>query len=478
MRLWGIIPKHQTNIYNGESSMKITTAFFTAGIITVLFFSQGSCSYSSEDPLGDYAGMRTISFDQEAHGDSSSSAITLNDTSTMSDYLAYAALHNPGLEAAFNRWKASVERIPQAKALPDPRFSYSYYIDAVETRVGPQRHRFDLSQMFPWFGTRRLRGDIAEQEANALWASFESMKRNLFYTVKRSFYEYYYLSRALELTEENLDFLESVEKVARTGYTSGKIPYQDVIRSQLEIGKLEERLLSIKDLMIPVKAELNTALNRPSGEPLPVSSSIPGDEGIIAEDELIKQLSHNNPELKALDFQVKKEAKLLDLAHKQFYPDITLGINYIETGPALMSGTPDSGKDPVMGMFTISLPLWREKYRASVHEAQARQKSAVKTRNDRENSLIADLERALFNYRESQRKIDLYKNTLIPKARESLEVSMQAFKAGETDYLNLIDAQRTILEFELSYERALSDRALSFAHIELLAGTDSIDKNK
>ncbi|MCE5251164.1 TolC family protein [bacterium] len=414
---------------------------------------------------------------QTANTDSSA-AIVLDEHSGLNDYLAYAALHNPGLEAAFNRWQAALEKIPQAQALPDPRLTYSYYIETVETRVGPQRHRFDISQTFPWFGIRELRGDIAHDEADALQETFEAMKRTLFLSVKRSYFEYYYLSRAIKLNDENLKLLGTMENIARTGYSSGNVQYQDVIKFQVEIGKLEERLLSLRDMIVPVTAELNAALNRPVYETLPAPESIPDSLAVPTDDSLLSHLSQDNPELKALDFRIHEEEKSIDLARKQLYPDITLGVNYIETGKAVMPGVKNSGKDPVMGMFTVNLPIWRGKYHAAVREAQARQKSAVQIRNARENSLDADLKRALFDFRDSERKIDLYKNTLIPKANESLEVSLRAFEAGKSDFLNLIDSQRTLLEFELSYERAKSDRARAFAEIEFLAGENPSDNRR
>jgi len=89
----------------------------------------------------------------------------LTESSGLSDYLAYAALNNPGLEAAFNRWKAALERVPQVKALPDPRFEYKYFIKEVETRVGPQQHSFGVSQVLPWFGKLDLRGEVAGEAA-------------------------------------------------------------------------------------------------------------------------------------------------------------------------------------------------------------------------------------------------------------------------------------------------------------------------
>ena len=109
---------------------------------------------------------------------------TLNEQSTLPDYLAYAALSNPGLEAAFLRWKAALERIPQAQSLPDPRFTYRYFIREIETRVGPQKQAFEIGQMFPWFGKLDLAGDVAAQTAKSQFQRYESAKRKLFLEVK------------------------------------------------------------------------------------------------------------------------------------------------------------------------------------------------------------------------------------------------------------------------------------------------------
>ena len=98
---------------------------------------------------------------------------------TLEDCLGYAALNNPSLEAAFNRWKAALEKVPQVNSLPDPRFSYTYFITEIETRVGPQRQKLSLSQTFPWFGKLDLRGDAAAAEA--VRCQYEQEKLKLFF---------------------------------------------------------------------------------------------------------------------------------------------------------------------------------------------------------------------------------------------------------------------------------------------------------
>ena len=397
----------------------------------------------------------------------------LTEDSPLSDYLAYASLNNPGLEAAFNRWKAALEKVPQARSLPDPRFNYAYFIQEVETRVGPQEHKVGLAQMFPWFGKLELREHVALEAANAERQRYEAAKLKLFYEVKRAYFECYYLGRAIAITEDNVKLLTYLEAVSRTKYKAGAPTYAAVVKAQVELGKLEDRLRTLRDFAAgPVIAELNAALNRPSNAPVPLPASIPDEEVVLSDEQLMSRLKERNPELKAMNSMAEKEKAAVDLARKDYFPDITVGLDYIETDTALMPGTKDSGKDPVVGMLSVNLPIWRDKYRAAEREAKARHEAALKERSNRENTLIANLEMALYGFRDAERKIDLYKDTLIPKAKQSLKVTQQAYEAGATDFLDLIDSQRVLLQFELSYERALTNRAQELAEIEMLVGME------
>ena len=246
----------------------------------------------------------------------------INEQSTLSDYLACAALNNPGLKAAFERWKASVERIPQVKALPDPRFNYAYFIQSVETRVGPQRQMFGISQTFPWFGKLGLRGDQAIEAANAEKERYEAAKLKLFYQVKNAYYEYYFLARAIAVTGENLELLRRLEDVVRTRYASGAAAYADVIRAQVELGKLEDSLRTLQDLRVPISAKLDAALDRPGKEILPWPGHVVEEKANFSDEQLMGWLREGNPSLKAQDFAAAKEQVSIDLAKKDYLPDV------------------------------------------------------------------------------------------------------------------------------------------------------------
>ena len=419
------------------------------------------------DPYGEQKNEVTV---QERRAKKMAYLLVLTEDSTLSDYLAYAALHNPGLEAAFNRWKASLEKIPQVTSLPDPRFTYAYYIEEVETRVGPQRHKIDISQVFPWFGKLELQGDVALEEANIKREMYETMKLKLFFTVKEVYYDYYFLSRSISITDENLKLLGYFESVARTKYSAGQASNADVIKAQVELGKLEERLLSLRELKEPVTAKLNTLMNRPFDADLPWPSPVSNVEISLTDNDIFELIQDNNPELKALDFTTFQHKKSLELAKKQFYPDIMVGMSYIATDTSSMPGTVDSGKDPVMALISLNLPLRRNKYHAAVREMELQKKATEKELENRQNTLISDMKTTLYNFHDSGRKVELYRDTLIPKALQSLNVTQTAFEAGKKDFLSLMDTQRTLLELELAHEKALINRAKNRARIEMIIG--------
>jgi cobalt-zinc-cadmium efflux system outer membrane protein len=398
--------------------------------------------------------------------------VELADEPTLKDYLADAALNNPGLKAAFNHWQAALEKIPQVRALPDPRFTFSYFIQEVETRVGPQRQKVGLMQSFPWFGKLRLQGDSALKMADAARQQYENLKLQLFYRVKESYYEYYYLARAQMVSDEHVQLLKYLEGVMRTRYQVGLALHADLIRIQVELDRLKERWESVRDLLQPIRAKLNAALNRPLGEPIPTPDRIPPLTLRFSREQLVGLLKTNNPHLKAMDHQAAAAQVGVKLAKKNFWPDFSLGLDYIITDETDMSGVPESGKDPIMAMVSIQLPLWHKKNRAAVNEADARYRAAQKQREERQNDLLSRLDMVYYRFREARRQVELYREALLPRARQSMNVSQSAFESGKVDFLNYIDSLRTLLAFELAYERAQADSAQRLAELEMLVGTE------
>jgi outer membrane protein TolC len=447
--------------------MKIIAILVAISILVV-----SGCAWADRGTEFDhYSGSSCDTIDN-ATSTEATKHLELTENSGLSDYLAYAALNNPGLEAAFNRFKAALEQVPQVKSLPDPRFNYKYFIEEVETRVGPQQQSFGISQLFPWFGKLDLRGDVATKGANAARQRYEAAKLKLFFEVKDAYYEYYYLAKSIAITKENVSLIKHLESVAQSRYKAAAGSHPDVIRAQVEMGKLEDRCAALLDLQQPIVARLNASLNRPVEADIPSPTEIQFDQVSVIDNELLVKLVAENPQLKALDLEITQSKKNIELAKKDHYPDFTFGVDFIETDDRPTSNLSDNGKDPVVASVSINIPLWRGKYAAGVRQARNRYFAARGQYKEKSNSLSWQLKMTLYSFRDAERKIDLYRNALLPKAKESLKVTESGFRAANSSFTDLIDAQRILLEFALSYERALANRSQSLAKLEMLVGQE------
>ncbi len=438
-------------------------------IIVAIFLLSGCATVQERQAVSDW-NKEQIKY--AGNGEEEVNLPELEKDATLEDYVQFALLNNPGLRAAFERWKASLERVVPARTLPDPRFSYANYIKEVETRVGAQEQKFGLAQTFPWFGKLDLRGEMALQVAHAEHQRYEAVKLNLIYRVKRIYYEYIYLAQAVDIASDNAILLTHLESVARAKYKGGAGLQSAVIKSQVELGKLEDRLHSLQDLMRPISVKLNIALNRPSHMALPAPKDMPTGKSTITDDELFLILRAENPNLKVFDYMAAKEDLAGKLASKNYFPDMTLGVDYIDTASRSDMDPEDNGKNPVIAKLSVNVPIWHGKYDAIKGETKARRRAVMRERREKENLLIADLEMALYQLRDADRKIDLYRNTLLPKAEQNMKVTQLAFTSDKVSFLDLIDSQRILLGFQLEHKRALANRAQRMAEIEMLAGGD------
>lgn len=392
---------------------------------------------------------------------------------TLKTALQYGAENNPRLQAAFSQWKSYEENIYVQKALPDPTLTYGYYFESVETRVGPQDQMFGLSQKFPAFGKLSLQKSIATKLSAAFGERYKQEKLNLNAIIAEAYAELHYLKRSIDITKDRISLIQDLEKVARTRYKAGS-PLAPALQAQVELGRLEDRLSSLNDLGKPLVARLNAALNRPSNASLAWPVGLPYSAIHVDEQTLFEELKRTSPELTALAYNVEEGAKRVELAKRDRFPDLTIGIQYIQTGDANVPVT-DSGKDPILGTIGINLPLWFGKNNARIAAADYQKTAARLTMENRKQTLEADIHQTLFNLRDADRKVNLYKESLIPKANQSLEVNRKAYEAGQMEFINLMDAERVLLEFELAHERALADHLIARAKLSQLTGIDFLN---
>lgn len=385
-------------------------------------------------------------------------------------YVRYALEHSSEAESAFQRWRAAAERLPQVKALPDPQITFGFFLDEVETRTGAQQAKVGVSQSFPWPGLLGDREDAASKAAAAEWRKFEGVRLGIAERVISKLHDLAYLDATVVITSDTLELLGTFEEVLRARYRVGTGSHPELVRVQVELGLIENRLIALREMRPAVVAELNSVLNRDPSADVPVIGRLAGGVVSASAAELSELASESNPGLLALDERIEQQRILTDAARKEGLPATTIGLDYIVTDEAGGMGVAESGDDPILLKFGFTVPIWREKYDAGVREAIARRLSAAGERADLAHRLSAGIHRAWYEHTDADRRVRLYEDTLIPKAEESLQASLAGFRAGDTSFLDLLDTERTLLEFAVQAERARADRGIGLARLETLVG--------
>jgi outer membrane protein TolC len=246
----------------------------------------------------------------------------------------------------------------------------------------------------------------------------------------------------------------------------------------VELAKLEDILKSLERLREPTVAKLNSVLNRPIDAGLVWPEKSQPENIPLDRQQIIQALKRANPELAELSWEIQAAKSSVKLAKKKFYPDIGVGLDWIQTDGAVSPGVKGSGDDPVILMFSMNIPLWQDSYKAAEQQAKANVRKIQGQRTDTENKILSRVFEVLYDIEDSRRKTHLYGDVLISKAQELVQASETAYQAGAVDFLSLIDAQRMLLKYELDYERAVTNNQQKLAELEMLVGKEMSSVNR
>jgi outer membrane protein TolC len=378
----------------------------------------------------------------------------LTSQSSLSNFLNYALLNQPQVEAAYFDWLASVERITTARSFPDPQITFQMDIQSVVTSVMP-----GLMGFVPWPSKLRLGAEVASAESQARHAAFESAVLRSAFDVKRAYYQLYFLTEKIRVNRETLGLLSELEKLARAQNEVGKVTLQDVLRAQIERDRLRTDIANLEDSRNSLTAQFKAALGLKAEDPAPPLpqhfESTPLD---LTPEQLFETALARNQRLKAMEADVRAAEASILLAHKDRLPDFSLGLRAdVKMNPTLYRP-----------LGTVSLPIWRDKIAAQIAEAQANKRSAEARLTAEQIALAADFAERSFLYREATRNLALLNNQLLPKARMSLEVARSGYLGGQIDFFNLTDSERTLLGFELDKVESATQREVVLAELSLI----------
>ncbi len=388
-------------------------------------------------------------------------------------YLTRAIASNPDLESIGHEYNAMLAKVPQVKSLPDPQLSGMTFIESPQTRTGEQKNVVAISQMIPWFGKLNNREQVALLKAEAFSYGYKAKELKLVNDISQAFYNYAFLGESVTLSQEKLTLLEGLKPIVFENVKVGG-DSNSLLRLEVEIGKMRDQIEALNQNRISQSAQIKALMGSTvSGNlPWPKWSILPKHE--LDLESLISMMDENNPSLEMLRRSISSMEAREVLAKLQSYPDVMLGARYIETGEALKSHTLGSGDDPWAVTFSFNIPLWGSKNKAIREEALQLRESTEKQLENKRNQIIVSLTNSLSQLKDTQRRIDLYKNDLLPKARQALEISQSSYENSTIGILEVIDSERTLIELEMIYWRASSDAWKHWIYIQTLMGKELI----
>lgn len=409
-----------------------------------------------------------ISFQLQAQ-DISADTTQFDSTATpLEQYLKLAAQNNPDLKSAFNRYLASLEEVPQVGGLPDPELAFGYFISPIETRVGPQQARFSVSQMFPWFGTLGARKEVKNYQAKAQFQEFQNKRNQLFYDVKTVWYELYVLEKKISILEENISLLETLEDLALQNYETAEGNQSDVLQVQIEHEDLRINRSKLLDDRTVLRQKLEELINSDTVD-IPAVISVSTQELPAEPAELKEQIQTQNPALNQLSLQEQATQESIRAAKLDGLPKFGVGVDYIFTGQR-DGQMLDNGQNAFLARASVQIPLWRKKYRAQKQQAVLNQNVVQELQSAQENELSTRFESAIRDFRDAQRKLNLYEEKQIDRTRQAIEILTEEYSAAATGFEEILRLQRRLLNYQQAREEAIGNQNTAVARIEFLTG--------
>jgi outer membrane protein TolC len=395
------------------------------------------------------------------------------------DQLVDEALqNNPEILAAKQRWEVFKEKVPQASALPDPMLGLG--IISLPTNFSFKEEdmtmkEVSISQMFPFYGKRRLMGEMAGKEAEVVFNEIQEKANRIIRDVKAAYYELSHIYRTTEVTQRNKRILEDFAKIAETRYSVGEGIQQDVFKAHVEVSKMVDDLIMLGQRKRALEAKLNALLNRP-----PETSVGEPDEVVFRTfpftiEELQKMALEMNPTLKGMNKMIEAKEKAYVLAKREYYPDFNFKFAYgqRDNGPDMKR------RDMLTGMVEMNIPIfYRSKQARKVAETKAEILAAEAQYRAMKNEVLFMITDMASMIQRGERQIELYKTGILPQTSLQINSALSSYRVNKADFMTLLDSQMTLYKYELEYHQALTEYEKNVASLGAAIGKQILERGE
>ena len=449
------------------------------------------------------------------------------------NYLEIAAKNNATVMQRFSEYKAALQKVPQVGSLSDPELSVGVFLSPMYLMDGRQIADIRLMQMFPWFGVLKYAKDEMSLMANAKFELFRDAKFQVFYDVQRTYYELYKIENEISISEKNIDILKLIERLAIVRYRSpssagqenspsgnpntqvsspagsssmqattasqpgmssansnqssavmqrntmnsatGTSGLVDIYRIQIETGDLENNIALLRNQQKSITAQFNSYLNRPVLSPVYNVDNLFPDSLDLSMASVSDSIHANNPMLSMLAYEKQSQEARKKMVIRMGYPMVGLGVNYSIIGitPIPMGYPSMNGKDMIMPMVVLTLPVYRKKYTAMRNEAELMKEASSENYQATSNSLQAEYYQAVSMYQDAQRRVKLY-DRQFQLASKSFDLILKDFSTSSSELTDVLRARQQTLDYELKKVDATADFSTAIAWIKRLMATSQM----
>lgn len=442
-------------------------------------------------------------------------------------YLELASKNSPAVLQKFSEYEASLRKVPQVGSLPDPELTLGVFLEPMELVGGKQVADIRLMQMFPWFGTLKAARDEMSLMAKAKFESLRDTRLKVFYDIQRTWYELYKMAQEIRILEKNIQILKTLERLSlvkfKTSYSGdrntppsvdvtpndltqskpgdpsgnntmennsgtntqtsspsssmqsnpmgsqpgGGSGLSDLYRVQIEIKELENNIAMLRNRKNTVLAKFNSYLNRPMPSEVLLPDTLKSDTLNVPLFSVSDIMLSNNPMILMLQYEQQALEARLKMVTRTGYPMLGVGVNYSLINKSDMSTSSMNGKDMIMPMLVVTLPVYRKKYKAMQAETGLLKNAKIQEYNAAVNELQAEYYEALQLYQDSGLKSKLYSDQY-SLANKTLDIMLKSFSASGSGLTDVLRIRQQTLDYELKQIDAMADHNTAVAWLKRL----------
>ena len=441
---------------------------------------------------------------------------------SLMNYLELATKNNPTVLQRYNEYQASLQKIPQVGSLPDPQLEMGVFLSPMEVLSGNQVADIKLMQMFPWFGVLKNAKDEMSLMAKGKYELFRDAKLQVYYDVQRTWFDLYKVRQNIRISEKNVELLKTIERLTLVKFRSGSSGGSSVVSGNkmsggntpvaasgssgmnvmggnqgatstesssspalmsstsggtglagvyqilIETGDLENNIASLKNEEQVAVARFNSLLNRPQKTPVAAVELLPVEPLDIAYLSVNDSMFARNPMLGMLQYEQQSLTARTKMQKQMGLPMVGVGMSYSIISKSDMSTSTMNGQDMIMPMLTVTLPIYRKKYKAMQAETGFLKMASEQNYQAIANALQTQYYEALLLYNDAGRRMKLY-DSQSQLTQKSLDISIKTFSSSSSGLTDILRIRQQLLDYELKQVEAVIDFNKAEALIKRIA---------